>query len=93
MSIKLKPESVSYPYFMFFVIYNKNTSTWHSGGMKEFVSSKHISGAKMYQSCDYAEKVVKNICVEEDINSFAIIRYTATATEIIALEEGNSKNG
>lgn len=87
MSIKLKPETVSYPQFMFFVIYNKSTRTWHAGGMKKFVSSKHISGAKMYQSCDYAKKVVKSICGEQDINSFAIIRYIATATEVVPLEE------
>lgn len=87
MSIRLKPESVSYPYFMFFVIYNKNTRTWHSGGMKKFVSSKHITGAKTYQSYDYAEKVVKNICEEQDINNFAIIRYTARATEAITPKE------
>lgn len=85
MSIRLKPESVRYPQFMFFVVYNKNTGTWHAGGMKEFVSSKHISGAKMYQSCDYAKKVVKNIC-EDDINDFAIIRYIAAAKEIVPLE-------
>lgn len=91
MSIRLKPEFVSYPQFMFFVIYNKNTRTWHVGGMKEFVGSKHISGAKMYQSCDYAEKVVKNIC-GEDINSFAIIRYIAVAKEVVPLEGSSPKS-
>ena len=84
MSIRLKPESVRYPYFMLFVIYNKATGTWHAGGMKEFKGSKHIAGAKMYQSYDYAEKVVNNICDEQDINNFVIIRYSATATEAIA---------
>lgn len=83
MSIRIKPESVCYPHFMLFVIYNKNTGTWHAGGMKEFVSSKHISGAKMYQSYDYAKKVVQNIYGEQNINNFVIIRYVATATEAI----------
>lgn len=83
MSIRIKPESVRYPYFMLFVVYNKKTRTWHAGGMKKFVSSKYIAGAKMYQSYDYAEKVVKNICGEQNINNFVIIRYVATATEAI----------
>lgn len=89
MSIKLKPESVRYPQFMFFVIYNKNTGTWHAGGMKEFKDSKYITGAKMYQSCDYAEKVVQNICDEQDTSNFVIIRYTATATEAIHQEKNS----
>lgn len=86
MSFKLKPESVRYPYFILFVIFNKNIGAWHAGGMKEFVNSKHITGAKMYQSYDYAEKVVKNICGKQDINNFVIIRYVATATEAIGQE-------
>lgn len=89
MSIRLKPEFVRYPYFMLFVVYNKSNETWHAGGMKEFVSSKHISGAKMYQSYDYAEKVVKNICREKDVNNFVIIRYIARATEAIAQEKNS----
>lgn len=84
MSIKLKPETVDYPSFMFFVIYNKSTRTWHKGGMEKFVCSKHISGAKMYQSCTYAEKIVKSICEKgHNIDDFAILRYVANATEVI----------
>lgn len=86
MSIKLKPETIKYPSVMFFVIYDKNTMTWHKGGMKNFISSKHISGAKMYLSCDYAEKVIKNICnTEEEIDNFVILRYIASATEAIKI--------
>lgn len=88
MSIRLKPETVKYPSFMFFVIYNKNTMTWHKGGMKKFISSKYISGAKMYLSCNYAEKVIKNICnTEQEIDNFIILRYEARATEAIKIEE------
>ena len=88
MSVRLKPESVKYPYFMFFIIYNRETRTWHGGGMKEFKSSKYVTGAKVYQSYDYAEKVVRSICGgNQSIGNFVILRYTATATEALEIEE------
>lgn len=87
MSTRLKPETVRYPYFILFVIFNKTAGAWHAGGVKDFVGSQHITGAKMYQSYDYAKKVVTNICGEQDINDFVIIRYIATATEAITQEK------
>lgn len=84
MSIKVRPETVPYPYFMLFVIYNKKAGAWHNGGMKEFAPSEYVTGAKMYQSCAYAEKVVKAICEDgQSISDFVILRYEARATEAI----------
>lgn len=84
MSTKVRPETVPYPYFMLFVIYNKRAGAWHKGGMKEFVPSKYVTGAKMYQSCTYAEKVAAAICeVGQDISDFVVLRYEARATEAI----------
>lgn len=88
MSIKVKPETVPYPHFMLFVIYNKKDGAWHKGGAKEFVPSKYITGAKLYQSCTYAEKVVADICEEgQDIDDFVILRYEARATEAMVCKE------
>lgn len=88
MSTKVKPETIPYPYFMLFVIYNKKAGAWHKGGTKEFIPSKYITGAKLYQSCTYTEKVVEAICEEEqDISDFVILRYEARATEAIACKE------
>ena len=88
MSVKVKSETVPYPYFMLFVIYNKKAGAWHKGGSKEFIPSKYVTGAKMYQSYIYAEKVVKAICEEgQDISDFVILRYEARATEAIVCEE------
>lgn len=87
-SIKLRPETVPYPYFMLFVIYNKKERAWHKGGMKEFTPSRYVDGAKMYQSYTYAEKVTMTICEEgQDINNFVILRYEARASEVIACGE------
>ena len=84
----LKPETVPYPYFMLFVIYNKEERAWHKGGMKEFVPSNYVIGAKMYQSCTYAERVVATICEEgQDINNFVVLRYEARVTEAIVCSE------
>ena len=49
MSIKVRPETVPYPYFMLFVIYNKRVGAWHKGGTKKFIPSKYVTGAKMYR--------------------------------------------
>ena len=82
MSIKVRPETVPYPYFMLFVIYNKRVGAWHKGGTKKFIPSKYVTGAKMYQSCTYAEKVANDICEEgQNISDFVILRYEARATE------------
>lgn len=84
MSIKVSPETVPYPYFMLFVIYNKKARAWHKGGIREFVPSKYVTGAKMYQSCTYAEKVAATICGKgQDIREFVVLRYEARATEAI----------
>lgn len=82
MSIKLTPELVAYPNFIYFVIYNKTTRTWHAGGIKKFVSSKHISGAKKYKSYNYAENVLQHISDESDNKDLAIVRYMAKATDV-----------
>ena len=88
MSIKLKSETVPYPYFMLFVIYNKKAGAWHKGGAKEFVPSKYVTGAKMYESCTYAEKVVDAICEDgKNISDYVILRYEARASEAIACDE------
>lgn len=88
MSTRVKPETVPYPYFMLFVIYNKRDKAWHKGGMKNFIPGKHVTEAKMYQSCTYAEKVARAICEEgQNINDFVILRYTARATEAIVVSE------
>lgn len=88
MSIKVRPEEVPYPYFMLFVIYNKKVGAWHKGGAKKFIPSKYVTGAKMYQSFTYAEKVVASICEgEQKIKDFVILRYEARATEAIACKE------
>lgn len=88
MSTRVKPETIPYPYFMLFAIYNKKARAWHKGGAKEFVPSKYITGAKLYQSCTYAEKVVEAICEEgQDISNFVILRYEARATEAMACKE------
>lgn len=88
MSTRVKPETVSYPYFMLFVIYNKRDRTWHKGGMKKFMPGRYVTEAKMYQSCTYAEKVVRAICEEgQNISDFVILRYNARATEAIAIGE------
>lgn len=84
MSLKVKPEIVPYPYFMLFVIYNKKAGVWHKGGTKKFVPSKYVTGAKMYQSCTYAEKVVEAISGDgENISDYVILRYEARASEAI----------
>ena len=86
----VRESTVPYPHFMLFVIYNKEERAWHKGGMKEFVSSKYVTGAKMYQSCTYAEKVAAAICEEEqNINDFVVLRYVARVTEAIACGEKN----
>ena len=86
---RVRPETVPYPYFMLFVIYNKKAGAWHKGGAKKFVPSKYITGAKMYKSCTYAEKVAAAICEEgQDISDFVILRYEARATEAIVCSEG-----
>lgn len=86
MSLKLKSETVDYPSFVFFVIYNKSTRTWHKGGMEKFVCSKHISGAKKYNSYSFAEKVLKSICEKgQNIDDFVILRYVAKATEVMTV--------
>ena len=88
MSVKIKSETVPYPYFMLFVIYNKKAGAWHKGGAKKFVPSRYVTGAKMYQSCTYAEKVVKGISKDgQNISDFVILRYEARATEAIACKE------
>lgn len=88
MSMKVKSETVPYPYFMLFVIYNKKAGAWHKGGAKKFVPSKYVTGAKMYQSCTYAEKVVEAICEDgQNINDFVILRYDARASEVIVCKE------
>lgn len=88
MSTRVKPETVPYPHFMLFAIYNKKAGAWHKGGAKEFVPSKYITGAKLYQSCTYAEKVVEAICKgEQGISDFIILRYEARATEAIDCKE------
>lgn len=88
MSLKVKPETVPYPYFMLFVIYNKHDRTWHKGGTKKFIPSKYVTGAKMYQSCTYAEKVIAAICEEgQNVSDFVILRYEARATEAIVYKE------
>lgn len=88
MSLKVKPETVPYPYFMLFVIYNKKAGAWHKGGAKEFVPGKYVTGAKMYESCTYAEKVVEGISKDgQDISDYVILRYEARASEVIACEE------
>lgn len=88
MSTRVKPETVPYPYFMLFVIYNKRDRAWHKGGMKKFMPGKYVTEAKMYQSCTYAEKVARSICEEgQDISDFVILRYNARATEAIAVSE------
>lgn len=88
MSIKVKPETVPYPYFMLFVIYNKKVGAWHKGGTKKFVPSKYITGAKMYESFTYAEKVVEAICEDgQNITDYVILRYEARASEAIACKE------
>lgn len=59
--------------------------------MKNFISSKYISGAKMYLSYNYAKKVIKHICnADQDIENFVILRYLARATETIKVEQNNS---
>lgn len=84
------PETVPYPYFMLFVIYNKKARAWHKGGAKKFVHSKYVTGAKMYQSCTYAKKVAVAICEDEqDISDFVVLRYEARATEAIVCSEGS----
>lgn len=88
MSTRVKPETVSYPCFILFVIYSKCDRAWHKGGMKKFVPGKYVTGAKMYQSYDYAEKVVRSICKEDqDISDFVILRYNARATEAIVVSK------
>ena len=88
-SNRVKPETVPYPYFMLFVIYNKKARAWHKGGAKKFVPSKYVTGAKMYQSCTYAEKVAVAICEDEqDVSDFVVLRYEARATEAIVCNEG-----
>lgn len=88
MSTKVKSETVPYPYFMLFVIYNKKAGAWHKGGTKRFVPSKYVTGAKMYESCTYAEKVVKAICEDEqNITDYVILRYEARTSEAIACKE------
>lgn len=88
MSIKVKPETVPYPYFILFVIYNKKAGAWHKGGAKKFVPSKYVTGAKMYESCTYAEKVVKAISRDgQNISDFVILRYEARASEAIVCKE------
>lgn len=90
--ITVRPETVPYPYFMLFVIYNKEEGAWHKGGMKEFVPSKYVTGAKMYQSCTYAEKVAIAICEGgQDINNFVVLRYEARATEVIVCGKKNKE--
>ena len=88
MSIKVKSETVPYPYFMLFVIYNKKAGAWHKGGTKRFVPSTYVTGAKMYESCTYAEKVVEAICEDgQNITDYVILRYEARASEAIACKE------
>lgn len=88
MSVKVKPETVPYPYFMLFVIYNKKAGAWHKGGVKKFEPSEYVTGAKMYQSCEYAEKIATAICEDEqDISDFVILRYEARATEAMVCKE------
>lgn len=50
MSTRVKPETVPYPYFMLFVIYNKRDRAWHKGGMKKFMPGKYVTEAKMYRN-------------------------------------------
>ena len=88
MSTHVRPETVPYPYFMLFVIYNKRAGAWHKGGMEKFVPSKYVTGAKMYQSCEYAEKIAAAICEDgQDISDFVILRYYARATEAMVCKE------
>lgn len=88
MSTKVKPETVPYPYFMLFVIYNKRDGAWHKGGTNKFIPCKYVTEAKMYQSCTYAEKVARAICEEgQDISDFLILRYNARATEAIVMKD------
>lgn len=88
MSTHVRPETVPYPCFMLFVIYNKKAGAWHKGGTKRFVPSKYVTGAKMYESFTYAEKVVKGISKDgQNISDFVILRYEARATEAIACKE------
>lgn len=88
-SNRVRPETVPYPYFMLFVIYHKKAGAWHKGGSKKFVPSKYVTGAKMYQSFTYAEKVAADICEDEqDISDFVVLRYEARATEAIVCREG-----
>lgn len=88
MSTNVRPETVPYPYFMLFVIYNKRAGAWHKGGAKEFVPSKYVTGAKMYQSCEYARKIAAAICEDgQNISDFVILRYEARATEGIVCKE------
>lgn len=88
MSLQVKPETVPYPHFMLFVIYNKKLGAWHKGGTKKFEPSKYVTGAKMYQSCTYAEKIAAVICGDgQDISDFVILRYEGRATEAIVCKE------
>lgn len=88
MSTRVRPETVPYPYFMIFVIYNKRVGAWHGGGTKKFKPSKYVTGAKMYQSCTYAKKIASAICEEgQDISDFVILRYDARAAEAIVCKE------
>lgn len=85
MSIKVRPETVLYPYF---VIYNKRAGAWHKGGTKKFVPSKYVTEAKMYQSCTHAKEIANAICEDgQDVSDFVIIRYYAKATEAMACKE------
>lgn len=91
MSIKVQSETVPYPYFMLFVIYNKKAGAWHKGGTKRFVPSRYVTGAKMYQSCTYAEKVVEAICENgQNISDYVILRYDARASEAIVCKDDAS---
>lgn len=88
MSAKVRHETVPYPYFMLFVIYNKKLGAWHKGGTKKFVSSKYVTGAKMYQSYTCAEKIATAICEDgQDVSDFVILRYEARATEAIVCKK------
>ena len=78
MSFQVKGENVRYSNLMFFLIFNKTTGEFHTGG-NVFSGTIHSQNAKWYKSATVAQNTIDAFrhYRSTKCDEFVIIRYVA----------------
>lgn len=78
MSFQVKGENIRYSNLMFFLIFNKTTGEFHSGG-NWFSGTTHSQNAKWYKSANVAQNTIDAFRHYHPVkgDEFVIVRYVA----------------